>query len=209
MKKRLPLTILIIAFALVQANAQNDRNNSGPANRSGLGILLGATVNYYYGLPDRNFDQFENDRVNWQLNGALGITLARDKVGRRTMIAAFGGLGFNNSNTIKQLLQDQQYTTAATRQSGANNFYQLEGGVIIADVLRLSTGVGQQNFNQQALVSPDGLSLNAKYLKYNSSTVGFNLNFGNVAWVINCNFAYGQDYHKTVITPATGLMFLF
>lgn len=209
MKKRLPLTILIIAFALAQANAQNDRNNSGPANRSGLGVLLGATVNYYYGLPDRNFDQFENNRVNWQLNGALGITLARDKVGRRTMIAAFGGLGFNNSSTIKQLLQDQQYTTAATRQSGANNFYQLEGGVIIADVLRLSTGVGQQNFNQQILVSPDGLSLNAKYLKYNSSTVGFNLNFGNVAWVINCNFAYGQDYHKTVITPATGLMFLF
>jgi hypothetical protein len=206
MIKRSLLALVTSAFLFMNAEAQD----SHAETRNGaLALELGASVNYYYGQPSQNIDKFENDRVNWQLNGMLGITIARDRSDRRTMIAAFGAFGFNNDNSIANLLADQQYTSPATSQASINNFYQVEGGIMILDMIRLSTGVGQQNFKSQSLVSSNGLLTNATYLKYNSSTVGVKLNLGPVAWTLNCNFAYGQDYNKTVITPNTGLMFRF
>ena len=207
MSTKISLTVFMI-FTFLFARSQNDDNASRGRNGA-FALELGASVNYYYGMPSRNFDKFENDRLNWQLNGMLGITLARDKAERRTMIAAFGAFGYNNDNTITNLLSDQQYTSAATSQSGMNSFYQLEGGLVIEDIFRISTGVGQQNFNGQTLISSGGVLLNATYLKYNSTTVGVKLNLGAIAWTLNCNFAYGQDYNKTVITPNSGLMLRF
>lgn len=198
-----------MACCLLYASAQDKDCNCKNDNNGGLALAIGGSATYYYGPDSRNFDKFENDRVNWQLNGMLGVTIARSKSGRRTMLAAFGAYGFNNRNTITQLLKDQDYVSAALNQSGSNNFYQYEGGVLIADVLRLSTGLGQQNFTEQALASTDSIRLNATHLKYYSSTVGLNLNFGSVAWVINCNFAYGKEFNHTVLTPSTGLMLRF
>ena len=207
MKKILLLASLISLSFFINANAQNSvayNNHSGF-----LAFDLGASVNYYYGMPSRNFGKFENDWVNWEIDGMLGITIARDKADHRTMIAAFGSYGFNNDNTVSKLLTDQQYTTAATGQAGVNNSYRIEGGIVIADLIRLSTGTGQQNFNSQILASGNGIMLNTKYLKFNSSTVGVKLNLGLISWNINCNFEYGQDFNKTVIVPSTGLMFRF
>src|SRR5579875_167158 len=150
MKKILLSAILLLTVSFCVSAQDNRANNN---HNSGLALEVGASANYYYGMPSRNFGSFENDRVNWQLNGMLGITVARDKAGHRTMIAAFGGLGFNNEPTMKQIFKDQQYITAALHQATSNNFYQLEGGLVIADVFRISTGVGQQNFNSQPLVS--------------------------------------------------------
>ncbi len=213
MKNQLVLIFLLVSLSTISTKAQNsnnnNNNNNNNRNNSGLALNLGASVNYYYGQGSRNFGQFENNRVNWQLNGMLGITVARDKGGRRSMIAGFGTYGFNNKNTISEIFKDQRYTTLALDQSAANNFYQLEGGLLLAEVLRISTGVGQQNFNGQPLVSPNGIQTNVTFLKYNSSTVGLNLNLSSIAWVINCNFAYGQDFNRTVITPSTGLMLRF
>ena len=206
--KKIFLTIYLTVFAIFCVNAQD--NNGAAKNNSGLALSLGAAANYYYGPGDRNFGSFENNRVNWQLNGMFGLTLARDKNGHRTMAAGFGSLGFNNASTLKQILSDQKYVTSALSQSSANNFYQLEGGLLIAEVLRVSTGVGQQNFDSQAMVSSNGTIMpNARSLRYNSSTIGVNLNFNSIALVINANFAYGLDYVRTVITPSGGLMFRF
>jgi hypothetical protein len=202
MKKKLVLSVIV---GMISACAMS-QNVDNPGGNSALAVELGASVNYYYGQPSRNFDKFENDRVNWQLNGMLGITLARDRQQRRTMIAAFGAFGFNNDVTLTNVLADQKYSTTASGQSSGNNFYQLEGGLIIADVIRISTGAGQQNFTSQNLVSSNGVLLNATSLKYNSTTVGFQFNLGPVVWTINCNFNYGQDYNKTIINPNTGLM---
>lgn len=205
--KKICITFGFSLLAIIAAVAQN---NPAPKNTSGIALSLGAAANYYYGPGDRNFGKFENDRVNWQLNGMVGLTLARDKNGHRTMAAGFGALGFNNASTVKQILSDQKYLSSALNQSSSNNFYQLEGGLLIAEVLRISTGIGQQNFDGQALVSSNGTILtNARSLRYNSTTVGFNLNFNTIALIINANFAYGQDYVKTVITPSAGLMLRF
>lgn len=203
--------ILLAAVFIVLTSQAGLAQTKDPTKdrSSGLALSVGAAATYYYGQSSRNFDKFEDDRVNWQLNGLLGITVARDKGGRRTMLTAFGAYGFNNGKTISRLFADQQYVTAVLNQSSSNNFYQLEAGIIIAEVLRISSGVGQQNFNEQALVSSSGIKPNAKFLKYYSSTAGLNLNLGSIAWIINCNFAYGKDFNRTVLTPSTGLMLRF
>ncbi|HZW65755.1 MAG TPA: hypothetical protein VFF23_08720, partial [Hanamia sp.] len=134
---------------------------------------------------------------------------ARSQSGRRTMIAGFGSFGMNNDETVKQIFEDQKYITTATDQNSANNVYNIEGGLLIGEVFRVSTGVGQQIFNKQTLVSDDGVNFETTYLKYNSTTLGFNFNVSAISVIINCNFQYGQDYTKTVIVPSAGLMLRF
>lgn len=202
MKKILILTAAV--FSVFTVTAQDEKK------KSGIAVSVGAAANYYYGPSNRNFDEYESNRVNYQLNGLLGLTLARDKNDRRTMLAGFGTFGINNSSTIKRIFEDQGYVTSTVAQSNANNFYQLEGGVLIAEVLRLSTGVGEQIFNQQAIASTGGgIVLDATSLRYTSSTIGFNFNVSSVAVILNVNFNYGRDFTRTVIIPSAGLMLRF
>ncbi|HSN07564.1 MAG TPA: hypothetical protein VLS85_00935 [Hanamia sp.] len=212
MKKSI-LFLIVFHFSIFAAKAQNDfrNNNQDKPNtkNSGIVISLGAAANYYYGPGDRNFDKYENDRLNWQINGMLGLTIARSESGHRTMLAGFGSFGMNNAKTVSHIFDDQGYVTTATDQNSNNNVYQLEGGLLIGEVFRISTGVGQQIFNKQTITSSDGLITQATSLKYNSTTVGFNFNVSAVAIIINCNFEYGQDYTKTVIIPSAGLMLRF
>lgn len=205
MKKH--IFIIIFSFTIYSAQAQN--NNCNDSKKSGIVVSLGAAANYYYGPGNRNFDKYENDRVNWQINGMLGLTIARSKSDKRTMLAGFGSFGMNNDKTVKHIFDDQGYVTTALDQNSNNNVYQLEGGLLIGEVFRISTGVGQQVFNKQTLLSTDGVNFQTTYLKYNSTTVGFNFNVSAVSIIINCNFEYGQDYTKTIIVPSAGLMLRF
>ena len=204
MKKTISFFIFF-SFLIFSAKAQNESDQKN----SGIVISLGAAANYYYGPGDRNFDKYENYRLNWQANGMLGLTIARSKSGHRTMLAGFGSFGMNNAKTVNQILEDQGYVTTATDQNSNNNVYQLEGGLLIGEVFRISTGVGQQVFDKQTLLSDNGVTTQATSLKYNSTTVGFNFNVSAVAIIINCNFEYGQDYTTTVIKPSAGLMLRF
>lgn len=197
-------TLVLITAGLISFFSSNAQNRN-----SGIAVSIGAAANYYYGPGDENFGKYDNDRLNWQANGMLGLTIARDKNGHRTMLAGFGSFGMNNSSTLGHILDDQGYVTTALNQNSSNNFYQLEGGLLIGEVFRISTGVGQQVFNKQTLASTDGIKAGVTSLKYNSTTVGFNFNVAAVAIIINCNFEYGQDFTKTVVVPSAGLMLRF
>lgn len=212
MKKSI-LFIIISSFSILSVKAQTDfRNNSqdnGNKKNNGIVVSLGAEANYYYGPGNQNFGKYESDRLNWQIDGMFGLTIARSQSGHRTMLAGFGSFGMNNAATVNHIFGDQGYTTTATDQNSNNNVYQLEGGLLIGEVFRISTGVGQQIFDKQTITSSDGIQTQATSLKYNSTTVGFNFNISTVAIIINCNFDYGQDYTKTVIRPSAGLMLRF
>ena len=209
-------TILIFTLFLfsgftvkAQNSFRNNNQNDNDSKNSGIVISLGAAANYYYGEGNRNFGKYESERLNWQANAMLGLTIARDKSGHRTMLAGFGSFGMNNGETVSHIFDDQGYVTLAPNQSSSNNVYSIEGGLLIGEVFRISTGVGQQIFNKQTIASNNGVQFQATSLKYNSTTVGFNFNISAVAIIINCSFEYGQDYTKTVIVPSAGLMLHF
>jgi hypothetical protein len=185
--------------------AQSDNVSS----KGSLGVQLGASVTYYYGSGDRNFGDFEDNRVNWQINSMLGFSIAKNASGKRTYLGAFGTYGFTNENMIRQVFKDQGYTTISPNQSTTNNYFLLEGGILIAEKFRVSTGIGQQNFDEQTLISSNGIRTSERLLKFNSTTVGFQFNFSSMAWVINCNIASSKDFNSSVITPSTGLTFAF
>lgn len=195
------LTFLVLLICVCGLKAQN--------TKSGIAVSLGAAANYYYGQSNHNFDQWDNDKLNFQANGMLGLTIMRDQNDHRTMLAGFGSYGINNRSTMSNILSDQGYVTTALDQSKSNSFYKLEGGLLIAEILRLSTGVGEQMFNEQSLLSEDGVNFQTTSLRYYSSTVGFNLNLPAVAITLDCNFNYGKDFNNTVIIPSAGLMFRF
>lgn len=202
------LILALFLFSVYSAKAQNNFKN-GNDSKSGIVISIGAAANYYYGPGNLNFDKYESDRLNWQANAMLGLTIARDKSDHRTMLAGFGSFGMNNASTVSHILDDQGYVSTALNQNSSNNVYQIEGGLLIGEVFRISTGVGQQVFNKQTIASDNGIQFEATSLKYNSTTVGFNFNVSAVAIIINCNFQYGQDYTKTVVVPSAGLMLHF
>lgn len=202
------LILALFLFSVYSAKAQDNFKNNNDS-KSGIVISIGAAANYYYGPGNLNFDKYESDRLNWQANAMLGLTIARDKSDHRTMLAGFGSFGMNNASTVSHILDDQGYVTTALDQNSNNNVYQIEGGILIGEVFRISTGVGQQVFNRQTIASDNGIQFEATSLKYNSTTVGFNFNVSAVAIIINCNFQYGQDFTKTVIVPSAGLMLHF
>ncbi|MDQ2862450.1 MAG: hypothetical protein M3R50_02160 [Bacteroidota bacterium] len=199
-------TLSILAILLLSGVAVKAQNKN---RKSAFAVAVGASANYYYGPSDRNINSFEGNRVNYQATGMVGLTIARDKNDHRTMLAAFGDYGINSARTVERIFDDQGYTTAALKQGSSNNFYELEGGVLIGDILRLSTGVGHQLYDQQAIASSSGINLQSTGLDYFSSTVGFNFLISNVAIVLNCNFNYGKDYKTTVIKPSAGLTLNF
>ena len=199
------ITVYICVLLMLASTTGYAQNNDKEV--SGIALSLGAAATYYYGPGDRNFGKYESDRVNYQVNSMLGLALTHDKKGRRTLVAAFGSLGFNNERTMQHILEDESYLSTSPTQRNSNNFYTLEGGLLIAEIFRISTGVGQQNFDEQTLVNSDGhVMFNKKSLQYNSTTVGFHLNFTAVALSINCNVATGKDFKKSILTPAAGLM---
>lgn len=199
-------TLSILAILLLSGVAVKAQNKD---RKSAFAVAVGASATYYYGPSDRNFDSFEGNRVNYQATAMVGITIARDKNDHRTMIAAFGDYGINNGRTVERIFDDQGYITSAFNQGSSNNYYELEGGVLIGDILRLSTGMGHQLYNEQAIASSNGIDFQSTGLDYYSSTVGFNFLISNVAIVLNCNFNYGKDYKTTVIKPSAGLTLNF
>jgi hypothetical protein len=197
--------IVLFVGLLVGAASVNAQDDYGE-KKSVLAVGLGASANYYYGPGDQNIGNFTNERLNWSVNGMLGFVIGHDDAGRRSILGGFGNLGFNKAGTVSQMLKDQGYLTNAANQDNTNNAFQVEGGLMILDVLRVSTGIGQQNFATQNLLSTTNVKLNQKSLKYNSSTVGVNLKFSLISISVNCNFNYGKDYNKTVLNPYAGLM---
>ena len=196
MKKILLVTVSVIS--MLSAMAQSD-------NKSALAVSVGAGLDYYYGPGDQNFGKFNTDRVNIQGNAMVGFVLGRSESNKRTILGAFGSVGFNNATTLKQIFDDQKYISTAVSQDNSNNSFQVEGGLLIADVLRVSTGVGQQNYATQSLASLNGIKLNSNSLKYNSTTVALHYKVSLVSLIISCNFNYGKDYSKTIIKPSAGL----
>jgi hypothetical protein len=198
MKKYMVL-IVVMCAGVVSVKAQD-------YDGSVLAVGLGASANYYYGPGDQNIGSFTNDRLNWSANGMLGFVIGHDNSGRRSILGGFGNLGFNKAGTVSQMLRDQGYITTATSQDNTNNAFQIEGGLLILDVLRVSTGIGQQNFTSQNLLSGTNIKLNERSLKYNSSTVGLNFKLSLISISVNCNFLYGKDFNRTVLNPYAGLM---
>ncbi len=177
--------------------AQDQEPVPTPA-KSGIVLHLGPSINYFQGQQTGSAQAFERKRINFQLNAFLGYLSPRG--GASNSIGVFGTAGYTNEFTLDEILSIQDINVTNLESSSYNTFYQIEGGMIISNALRLSTGVGSQDY---------GTNISDESLDYLSSTAGIMINFGNVMWSLDGNINYGWDYTHTILKFSTGLILVF
>lgn len=178
----------------------------GQENRL-LRFEIGGGGQYYYGQPDKAFDNFKNSYLNYQINSSLGIALGKNA--KTSTLSAFGQMNFINAQTMSSLLTDQSYLNTNTiNEASINPAYVVEGGLRLAGILRLSTGVGRQYFEKRTLLNQkNNQTININYLNFYSSTVGLLIGGEKVNFYLDTSFLYGKDFNHTVIIPHLGLSF--
>lgn len=191
--------VLLSWFLISYASGYAQDNESSKAQqKSGIVLHLGPSINYFQGQQSGSYDEFNRKRINFQLNAFLGYQSARGNGGNS--IGVFGTAGYTNAFTLDEIIAIQEIFVNNLENSSYNTFYQVEAGMIVSNVLRLSTGIGSQDYS----------TINREEsLDYLSSTAGFMINFGNIMWSLDANFNYGWDYSHTIVKYSTGLVLVF
>ncbi len=170
------------------------------AQDKGFIFLLGPSVNYY-GDTKEKFS-YATEKLNWQLNGQLGYISTRGGTTRGNMLAIFGTAGNTNPVVLQQMQSsDAAITGTIDAEKNFNEFYCLEGGMVIVRFLRISGGLGRQAYTN---------TVGEQYkLKYFSGTLGLVFNLDAVNWVIDANLMTGKDLNQTAFKISTGFMVKF
>lgn len=188
--------IMILLMGMAPAWSQEKPKKKPPRAISVL--HLGASANYYLGT-DTDALNYDSDRISWQVDGIVGLAFKPTSKPTRNVLAVFGTYGHASPEASRLILQHQGYDfTLEDRQYF--DYMQIEGGVIIAQVLRVSTGTGMQKFR-----TTEG----DRNLYYLSTTIGLHISLGAVDWVTNCNILHGRDFSTSVFRPSTGIMVKF
>ena len=194
---KIDIKILLLGwflFSFTVSNAQ-DKEQGKPQIQSGITLHFGPSVNYFQGQQSGTYEEFENKRINFQINTFIGYQSARGNGGNS--IGVFGTTGYTNAFTLDEILSIQDINVINLESSSYNTFYQIEAGMIVSNVLRLSTGFGSQNYST---------TIAHEKIDYFSTTVGLLINFGNVMWSLDANYNYGWDYSHTIVKFSTGLI---
>lgn len=193
-------TLYTLLFFLLAGTiyAQAESPLTCPENQSGIVFLLGPSVSYYQGGDLTVSEKFDSDMINYQLNGFIGYSSPRSKAKNSLGIFATGG--YTNKASFNKIKAVQGLTTDELVINKYYSFYQLEAGMIIGNILRLSTGYGKQEF--QTVSGSDSFT-------YFSSTAGLLIDLGPFSWNIDANINYGRDYPNTAIRFVSGFVIVF
>lgn len=193
--------VLILLLLLLQGGYAQDK---------GFTFLLGPAVNYSYGDPGEKFS-YSNDHLSWQFDGTLGYISTRGGTTRGNMLAVFGSAGNTNAAVIQQLQTGGAAISGnIDTEKNFNEFYSLEGGMVIARFLRISGGIGRQFYSYQldGNGNDHGETKQGK-LNYFSGTLGLAFDLGVVDWVIDANLMTGKDLNQKAMKFSTGFMVKF
>jgi len=171
------------------------------AQDKGFTLLLGPSVNVFYGSPDDRF-AYSPERISWQFNGQFGFISTRGGTTRGNMLGIYASAGSTKPGMVAMLLPpDAGITGDIDMGKNFNEFYTLEAGMTIMKFLRASAGLGRQYYTYN--IHSKGL------IEYYSGTVGLSFNLGSVNWVIDAQLMAGKDLVKNVLRASTGFMVKF
>lgn len=167
----------------------------------GLTFLLGPSVNMYLGDINEKFS-YSTESLSWQFNGQLGYISTRGGTTRGNMFGVFAS-GGNTQPEMVALMQSggAELDGDINLEKNFNEFFSLEGGMVIARFLRLSGGIGRQYFTYST--GEHG------FLSYFSGTLGFVFNLDVVNWVVEAQLMTGKDLNQKALRLSTGFMVKF
>ena len=189
---RLKLIFLAIGFiSSLQTQAQN----------GGFTFALGPSINVLFGEGFED-TKYSDGRMSYQFNGYVGYVSNRGENKRGNMLGIFGTAGTIYPEMIAIFQSGGADMFAPINMDkNFNGFYNIEAGMMIGQIMRLSGGIGQQSYTY--FINQKGV------IDYYSGTVGLFFNIGIVDWVFECNIATGGDLINEVIKVSTGFMVKF
>jgi hypothetical protein len=170
------------------------------ANQGGrLSLLLSGGGNYLYGADIADKSTFEADYLSWQAELMLGVTYGGGKIGKGSTFGAFLRGGNTTRQGVERFLQETDIVGGVFERAEQNIFANLEAGAILFELIRVSTGLGFQEYKN--------LDESLQRINYYSTTAGLHLGSKNVKLIIELNFMYGRDLgnSNTMIRPMAGL----
>jgi hypothetical protein len=198
--KRLNICLLIIIFFLpFIMNAQEEAAKEKKVRDHGLIFLLGPAINYHYGGKGGS-TAYDNTRISWQVDGQLGIISTRHNTNRGNFLGVFGSFGTLSSKTL-QALADQAGRGISIKEKQFNQFYSVEGGMIVFNLIRVSGGLGRQFYEETTST--------VSSVNYFSLTGGLNFNFGAVNLGLNANLLTGNDLAQNQLRFSAGILIKF
>lgn len=166
-----------------------DQGSSGK-----ISLMIAGGINYMHGAINDD-PGLDSDLANWQGEVMLGYSYVTSKGGGSTL-GVFGRVGNTSSDGLDKLNSDALINESLVADE-QNLYYNIEGGVIIAEVLRISTGMGFQEYQSQ--------TSDMNRAAYYSTTAGLHIGSKNFKLMIDANFMYGRDLQETIIRPNIGL----
>ena len=187
--------LVLMQVTMAWAQFSQAETNTSSSTKGKLTLFIGPSIMYLQGIPSNNFDSYNHDWINFQANCFVGLMSAQSNA-----FGVFVTGGYMNNASFNKVLEieDLKIENAAIEQY--NGFYQVEGGILAADVVKFSTGWGRQYYPTLWGNSSFG---------YLSSSVGLYINLGALYWNIDANFNYGGDFKKTILKLSTGIQLRF
>jgi len=196
------LGIIAIAPMILLSQEESSPDASGKKKKvrdHGLIFLIGPAINYHYGSKDGD-TAFNYNKLSFQFDGQFGYLSTRHNTNRGNFLGLFGTFGSVSSD----VLQDEANHSGKEiliKEKQFNQFYSLEGGMIIFNFIRLSGGIGRQFY--------EDIHNNFSSIKYFSLTGGLNFNFGAVNLNLNANLLTGGDIVRNQLRFSTGILVKF
>lgn len=172
---------------------------SGSADPGYFTIMLFGGLNYMYGTENSDLS-FNRDFIGWAGEIMLGYSYRNSSGGDGSSFGLFVQAGELNIPSLERLITEGGINKAFSNEDN-NIFYNIEGGIIIAGFLRISTGLGFQEYETE--------SSNLNRINYYSTTPGILVGSKNVKLSINLNFMYGRNLNQTIYKPSAGLAIKF
>jgi hypothetical protein len=160
-----------------------------------LSIMLAGGLNYMQGAYSRDFN-FESNRVSWHGELMLGYSYVTPSGNGGSTLGLFGRIGNTSADALERFNIDAGIDENMMYNAD-NYFLNIEGGAILLEVFRISTGIGVQEY---ATATSD---VNRAF--YYSTTAGLHLGTRNFKFLIEANFNYGRNIGQTIVRPQVGL----
>jgi len=153
-------------------------------------------------------DEF-GQNINWDPNllqplghAFIGYRFNIKNRKRADVIGAWATAGSHSSLTLSRILARQELVDDVNSVQGNQFFTEIEGGLLLREMIRLSGGQGTQNY----------LNLSGEQLQfnYNIATAGLQIPLGkHIVWNTNVSMLFGQDFSQYTFRPMTGIAFRF
>lgn len=167
-----------------------------------LHLQLGGAATYAYGTVGEFQQDFDENLVNGEVSGFLGIRMQPRQRRRSNVFGVWGRGGLNNLPALSSLIELQGIKTTIDPNTEYHEFREWEAGVLFKEWFRVSAGQGTQQYID--------LTGQERDLNYYLATTGFSFNIlPSVKWNTNVTALFGKDFQEISIRPSTGLSFRF